>query len=82
MASRVELGSDDERRIFAAVVRPDKARVDDNRGAEINRLRKEVARGEGMLANERFVSNAPAEVVAAEREKLERYRRELAALEG
>ena len=35
-----------------------------------------------MLANERFVSNAPAEVVDAEREKLERYRRELAALEG
>ena len=79
---QVELGSDDERRIFAAVVRPEKARVDDNRDAEIDRLRKEVARGEGMLANERFVSNAPAEVVAAEREKLERYRRELAALEG
>ena len=79
---QVELGSDDERRIFAAVVRPEKARVDDNRDAEIDRLRKEVARGEGMLANERFVSNAPAEVVVAEREKLERYRRELAALEG
>ena len=79
---QVELGSDDERRIFAAVVRPEKARVDDNRDAEIDRLRKEVARGERMLANERFVSNAPAEVVAAEREKLERYRRELAALEG
>ena len=79
---QVELGSDDERRIFAAVVRPEKARVDDNRDAEIARLRKEVARGEGMLANERFVSNAPAEVVAAEREKLERYRRELAALKG
>ena len=79
---QVELGSDDERRIFAAVVRPEKARVDDNRDAEIARLRKEVARGEGMLANERFVSNAPAEVVAAEREKLERYRRELAALEA
>ena len=45
-------------------------------------LRKEVARAEGMLANERFVQNAPAEVVDAEREKLERYRRELAALEG
>jgi valyl-tRNA synthetase len=79
---QVELGSDAERRIFAAVVRPEKARVDDNRDAEIDRLRKEVARGEGMLANERFVANAPAEVVAAEREKLERYRRELAALKG
>jgi valyl-tRNA synthetase len=33
-----------------------------------------------MLANERFVRNAPEEVVAAEREKLERYRRELDAL--
>ncbi len=79
---QVELGSDDERRIFAAVVRPEKARVDDNRDAEVERLRKEVARAEGMLANERFVANAPPEVVAAEREKLERYRRELAALRG
>jgi valyl-tRNA synthetase len=79
---QVELGSDDERRIFAAVVKPERAKVDDNRDAEIARLRKEVARAEGMLANERFVANAPPEVVAAEREKLERYRRELAALEG
>ena len=79
---QVELSSDDEQRIFAAVVRPDRAPVSDNRDAEIERLRKEVARGEGMLANERFVANAPAEVVEAEREKLERYRRELAALEG
>ncbi len=78
----VELGSDDERRIFAAVVRPGRAPVDGNREAEIQRLRKEVARAEGMLANERFVQNAPAEVVDAEREKLERYRRELAALGG
>ena len=78
----VELGSDDERRIFAAVVRPERTRVDGNREAEVERLRKEVARAEGMLANERFVQNAPAEVVDAERAKLERYRRELAALEG
>jgi valyl-tRNA synthetase len=78
----VALGSDDERRVFAAVVRPDRARVDGNRDAEIERLRKEVARAEGMLANERFVQNAPAEVVDAEREKLERYRRELESLGG
>ena len=79
---QVELGSDDERRIFAAVVRPERARVDDKRDAELERLRQEVARAEGMLANERFVRNAPAEVVDAEREKLERYRSELAALGG
>jgi valyl-tRNA synthetase len=78
---QVELGSDDERRIFAAVVRPERASGDGNRDAEIERLRKEIARCEGMLANERFVANAPHAVVAAEREKLDRYRRELAALE-
>jgi valyl-tRNA synthetase len=79
---QVDLASDDERRIFAAVVRPERTRVDGNRDAEVERLRSEVARAEGMLANERFVANAPADVVAAEREKLERYRRELAALDG
>jgi valyl-tRNA synthetase len=78
----VELASEDERRVFAAVVRPERARVGDNREAEIERLRTEVARAEGMLANERFVSNAPQQVVDAEREKLERYRRELVALGG
>jgi len=35
---------------------------------------------ETMLANERFVQNAKPEVVQAEREKLERYRRELDAI--
>jgi valyl-tRNA synthetase len=79
---QVELGSDDERRIFAAVVRPERTQGAGNRTAEIERLRNEVARGESMLANARFVENAPADVVAAEREKLERYRRELAALES
>jgi valyl-tRNA synthetase len=79
---QVELGSDDERRIFAAVVRPERVQSDGNRSAEVERLRKEVARAEGMLANERFVANAPEAVVLAEREKLERYRRELAALES
>jgi valyl-tRNA synthetase len=79
---RVELAGEDERRIFEAVVRPGRAPADGSLEAELERLRKEVARAEGMLANERFVANAPAEVVEAEREKLARYRRELEALGG
>ncbi len=76
---RAELAGDDLR-IFEAVVRPDRVRTDGNADAEVERLRKEIARAEGMLANERFTSKAPAEVVEAEREKLERYRRELDAI--
>ena len=67
-------------RIFEAVVRPGRAAGDGNAAAEIDRLQKEIKRAEGMLANERFVQNAPADVVEAERDKLERYRRELDAL--
>jgi len=71
----------DELRIFEAVVRPDRAGGDGgNAAAEIERLEKEIARAEGMLANERFVQNAPTEVVEAERDKLARYRRELDAI--
>jgi valyl-tRNA synthetase len=71
----------DEQRIFEAVVKPQRVKADGaNREAEVERLRTEVGRAEGMLANERFVEDAPEEVVAAEREKLERYRRELDAL--
>jgi valyl-tRNA synthetase len=72
----------DEQRIFSAVVRPERVQVNGNEEAERERLRKEIARAEGMLANERFVANAPEDVVAGEREKLERYRRELDALGG
>ena len=71
----------EERRIFEAVVRP-QGEPNGNADAEIERLRKEVARAEGMLGNERFVSSAPADVVEGEREKLARYRRELDALGG
>jgi valyl-tRNA synthetase len=71
---------DDERRIFEAVVRPERVAGNGNAAAEAERLHKEVERAEKMLANERFVQNAPAEVVEAEREKLARYRRELDAL--
>jgi valyl-tRNA synthetase len=70
----------DELRIFEAVVRPGKAAGDGNAAAEIARLEKEIERAESMLANERFVGNAPAEVVEAERDKLARYQRELDAL--
>jgi valyl-tRNA synthetase len=49
---------------------------------EAVRLRAEVQRGEGKLANERFVANAKADVVAKEREKLEGYRAELARVEA
>jgi valyl-tRNA synthetase len=70
----------DERRIFDAVVKPERTKANGNVDAERERLRKELARSEAMLANERFVANAPPEVVDAEREKLERYRRELDAI--
>jgi valyl-tRNA synthetase len=75
----VELEGDD-RRIFSAVVKPERVQANGNEEAERERLRQEIARAEGMLANERFVANAPDDVVAGEREKLERYRRELDAL--
>jgi len=42
--------------------------------ARRDKLDAEIARLEGKLANERFVERAPAEVVAAEREKLAGYR--------
>ena len=70
------------RRIFETVVRPERLPANGNAADEIARLRQEVARSEGMLGNERFVANAPPEVVEGEREKLDRYRRELDALEG
>lgn len=38
------------------------------------RLAKEIARAEGMLSNEKFVSKAPEAKVQEEREKLETYR--------
>ena len=77
---QVELEGDEERRIFAAVVRPERRREAGDVATETARLRHEIERAEGMLANERFVANAPADVVEGERAKLERYRRELELL--
>jgi valyl-tRNA synthetase len=70
----------DEQRIFEIVVKPARQKANGNVDAERERLRSEIARAEQMLANERFVQNAPAEVVDAEREKLARYQRELDAI--
>jgi valyl-tRNA synthetase len=78
---RAALPDSDAERIFRAVVRPSEEDGADPE-PERARLRKEIARAEGMLANERFVSNAAADVVEGEREKLSRYRRELDALGG
>jgi valyl-tRNA synthetase len=44
------------------------------------RLEQDIARAEGKLANDGFVSNAPADVVDAEREKLARLQAELQTL--
>ena len=54
------------------------ARIDERR----QKLRAEVKRGEGKLANDGFVAKAPADVVDAEREKLAAYRAELEELGG
>ena len=71
----------EQQRIFNAVVKPERVKRDGgNIGAEIERLQQEITRSESMLANESFISRARSDVVDAEREKLERYRRELAAL--
>ena len=59
----------------------DSAAVNERLAARRKNLEAEVARGEGKLANQGFVANAPPAVVEAEREKLEGYRAELADLE-
>jgi valyl-tRNA synthetase len=45
------------------------------------KLRSEIERARGKLANQSFVEKAPADVVQQERDKLERFERELAELE-
>ena len=55
-----------------------RSRIDERR----EKLRSEVERGERKLSNEGFVAKAPADVVDAERQKLEAYRAELEDLGG
>ncbi len=64
--------------VASGAVDPEEA---DRRAAQARaKLETEIARSEGKLSNDGFVAKAPPTVVAAEREKLERLREELAAL--
>ena len=47
-------------------------------GSKLVVLQKEIARANGMLNNEKFVSKAPEAKVQEEREKLEKYEQMLA----
>jgi valyl-tRNA synthetase len=58
----------------------DHGEAERRRAAERAKLEQEITRAESKLANEKFVSRAPAQVVEAEREKLARYKRELEEL--
>ena len=52
------------------------------RAERAKKVRNEIDRSQGKLANAGFVEKAPPELVQQEREKLERYRRELEELES
>jgi valyl-tRNA synthetase len=49
---------------------------------ELARVEAELGRAEAMLANDRFVSRAPAELVAGERDKVARFAAERDVLRG
>jgi len=65
-------------RILAVRGVADAAKLRERYERELKRLESEVTRSEKKLANENFVAKASPAVVAAERAKLEEYRRELA----
>jgi valyl-tRNA synthetase len=49
-------------------------------GKRRNKLEQELTRATAKLGNENFVRNAPVEVVAQERARVEEFKRELAQL--
>ena len=66
--------------VLAILEGVDLAAQEERRARERARLVAEIERLRGKLANDAFVANAPAAVVAAEREKLARLEAELDAL--
>jgi valyl-tRNA synthetase len=49
-------------------------------GKRRSKVEQELARANGKLGNDNFVRNAPAEVIAQERTRVEEFKRELAQL--
>ncbi len=64
-------------RLAALRIHADAALLRERYGRDVVRLTAEVERLQKKLANEKFVANAKPDVVAAEREKLSDYGREL-----
>ncbi len=60
----------------------DKAKEIERLNKERDRLSKELARSKGMLSNEKFLSKAPAEKVAEEKEKQKKYESMMADVEA
>ena len=60
----------------------DKAKETERLTKERDRLAKELARSKGMLSNEKFLSKAPAEKVAEEKEKQKKYESMMADVEA
>ena len=60
----------------------DTAKLRERYTKEVVRLESEVARSQKKLANAGFVERASADVVSAEREKGEAYRRDLERARG
>jgi valyl-tRNA synthetase len=92
-ASDLELSDDADHRGHGSAVLPDGTTVavplgdliDIDRecgrlGAELDRIAGQVSGQEAKLANEKFTTRAPAEVVERERQKLESWRGQIAVL--
>ena len=59
----------------------DKAAEKERVERELKKLRNDLSLSEGKLANENFVSRAPADVVAKERSRVDELRASIAKLE-